>query len=61
MSDETLAAVLDAVGVIDRSIAAIGGALEQHPGDPGLARRLVTAYRQEIQLLQRATRLPDEI
>lgn len=61
LSDETLAVVLDAAGVIDRSIAAIGGALEQHPGDAGLARRLVVAYQQEIQLLQRATRLPNEI
>ena len=60
LSDGTVAVVLDAVDVIDRSIAAIDGALEQHPDDTGLVRRLAMAYRQEIQLLQRATRLPDE-
>jgi len=60
LSDGTVRVVLEAVEVIDHSIAAIGGALERHPGDPGLARRLQAAYRQEIQLLQRAARLPDE-
>jgi hypothetical protein len=60
LSDDTVRVVLEAVDVIDRSIEAIGGALERHPGDAGLARRLQAAYRQEIQLLQRATRLPDE-
>lgn len=61
LSDGTVRVVLEAVEVIDHSIAAIGGALERHPGDAGLARRLQAAYRQEIQLLQRAARLPDEI
>jgi anti-sigma factor RsiW len=60
LSEGTVRVVLEGVRVIDGAIATISGALDQHPGNAGLARRLAAAYRQEIDLLQRVTRLPDE-
>jgi hypothetical protein len=60
LSEGTVRVVLEGVRVIDGAIATLARALDEHPGDGGLARRLAAVYHQEIDLLQRATRLPDE-
>jgi hypothetical protein len=61
LSPETWLVVMDNLEVIDDAIARIGTALEDNPNDGRLNRQLAVAYRQQIDLLQRATRLPAEI
>ena len=46
--------------IIDKTLADIGAALQQFPGDPGLERMLYATYNHEINLLQRAMRLVDD-
>jgi hypothetical protein len=60
LSPETWMVVRDNLEVIDRAISRIAVALDEHPNDSRLNHRLAVAYRQEIDLLQRATRLPAE-
>ena len=60
LSDATMAVVMDNLAVIDGAIARITEAVEQNPDDPRLAFRLASAYRSEIELLERAARLPAE-
>lgn len=61
MSDETLRVVETNLRVIDLAIAGITAALSEDPNNPRLTYRLASAYRQQIDFLQRATRLPAEI
>jgi len=61
LSHETWSVVVDNLEVIDDAIKRIEVALEENPGDGRLNRRLAVAYLQQIDLLQRATRLPAEI
>jgi Putative zinc-finger len=61
LSPETWSVVMDNLQVIDNAIARIEIALADHPNDGRLNRQLAMAYRQQINLLQRATRLPAEV
>jgi hypothetical protein len=61
LSPETWTVVINNLEVIDDAIMRIGAALEENPNDSTLNRRLAVAYRQQIDLLQKATRLPAEI
>lgn len=60
LSPETWSVVMDNLAVIDQAIVRIETAMEANPGDGQLNRQLATAYRRQIDLLQRATRLPTE-
>jgi hypothetical protein len=61
LSPATWSVVMDNLDVIDQAIARIAVALDEHPNDRQLNHHLAVAYRQQIDLLQRATRLPAEI
>jgi hypothetical protein len=61
LSPETWSVVVDNLRVIDDAIARIEVALVDNPSDGRLNRQLAMAYRQQISLLQRATRLPAEV
>lgn len=61
LSPETWSVVMDNLLVIDTAIARIEIALADNPNDGRLNRQLALAYRQQINLLQRATRLPAEV
>lgn len=61
LSPETWTVVMDNLSVIDEAISRIEIAMEENPGDGRLNRQLATAYRRQIDLLQRATRLPTEV
>ncbi|MCU0302722.1 MAG: zf-HC2 domain-containing protein [Thermoanaerobaculales bacterium] len=58
LSPETWAVVMDNMAVIDEAIARIETALADDPEDGRLNRQLALAYRRQIDLLQRASRLP---
>ena len=58
LSPETWSVVMDNMAVIDNAIARIEHALADNPNDGRLNRQLAVAYRRQIDLLQRATRLP---
>jgi Tfp pilus assembly protein PilF len=60
ISTDTLRVVEENLGVIDQAIVRITAALSKNPNNPQLTHRLASVYRQQIELLQRATRLPDE-
>lgn len=60
LSPETWSVVMDNLSVIDKAIVRIETAMKENPGDGRLNRQLATAYRRQIDLLQRATRLPAE-
>lgn len=60
MSPETLQIVDDNLRVIDEAIERISSALVEDPLNPRLANQLASAYRRQIELLQRANRLPAE-
>ena len=60
MSPETLRTVDDNLRVIDEAIERISSALVDDPLNPRLANQLASAYRRQIDLLQRANRLPAE-
>lgn len=61
LSPEIWSVVMDNLLVIDNAIARIEIALADNPNDGRLNRQLAMAYRQQINLLQRATRLPAEV
>jgi hypothetical protein len=42
-------------------MANIAGALEQDPGNALLQRQLISVYRQQVDLLQRAATLPSTV
>ena len=60
LSDETLQVVHDNLDVIDQAIYRISAALDSDPDNSMLRSQLTWAYQQQIQLLQRANRLPAE-
>ena len=60
LSPETWSVVMDNLVVIDDAIGRIETALAENPDDGRLNRQLAVAYRRQIDLLQRATRLPAE-
>ena len=60
LSPETWSVVMDNLVVIDDAIGRIETALADNPNDGRLNRQLAVAYRRQIDLLQRATRLPAE-
>jgi len=60
LSPETWSVVMENLTVIDGAIARIEAAMATNPGDVRLNRQLATAYRRQIDLLQRATKLPAE-
>jgi hypothetical protein len=61
LSPETWSVVMDNMAVIDNAIERIETALTENPEDGRLNRQLAVAYRRQIDLLQRATRLPAEV
>ena len=61
LSPETWSVVMDNLDVIDNAIGRIEIALADNPNDGRLNRQLKVAYRRQIDLLQRATRLPAEV
>lgn len=60
LSTETWSVVMENMAVIDDAIARIEHALAANPNDGRLNRQLASAYRRQIDLLQRAARLPAE-
>jgi hypothetical protein len=60
LSSETWSVVMENMAVIDDAIARIEHALAANPNDGRLNRQLASAYRRQIDLLQRAARLPAE-
>jgi len=61
LSPETWSVVMDNLVVIDDAIERIETAMTDNPDDGRLNRQLTVAYRRQIDLLQRATRLPAEV
>jgi hypothetical protein len=61
LSPETMRVVDSNLQLIDDAIEQISEALGRDPDNPQLSHRLASAYRQQIQLLRRATNLPSEI
>ena len=61
LSPETWSVVMDNLVVIDDAIERIETAMADNPDDGRLNRQLTVAYRRQIDLLQRATRLPAEV
>ena len=58
LSPQTLAVVEENLRIIDRAVGEMQAALARDPGNRELPMLLVTAYRQEIDLLRRVTQLP---
>ena len=58
LSPATLRVVKDNLAIIDTAVRKMEQALARDPGNRELPALLVTAYQQEIDLLQRATRIP---
>ncbi len=54
----TVKVVEDNVRIIDNAVRRIEAALARDPGNPGLQRLLLTAYRQELDLLRAANAAP---
>ena len=54
----TVKVVEDNVRIIDNAVRRIEAALARDPGNPGLQRLLLTAYRQELDLLRAANASP---
>ncbi len=61
LSPETLSLVMENVQLIDDAMAKIATALGDDPGNELLQRRLVHAYRRQIDLLEQAAVLPSDI
>lgn len=57
----TVAVIEENLRIIDRAIEEAGQALAQDPANVDLARTLSSAYRQKVELLGRAVRLPRRI
>jgi anti-sigma factor RsiW len=60
LAPETLEVVEENLRVIDAAIGRISSALAEDLGNPRLTLQLASAYRHQIDLLQRASRLPAE-
>ncbi len=60
-SPATLEVVLNNLRLIDEAMGEIATALGEDPGNELLMRQLVTTYRQQVNLLERAAILPREI
>jgi anti-sigma factor RsiW len=58
LSPQTLNVVEENLKIIDRAVGEMQAALARDPGNRELPALLVTAYRQEIDLLQRVVQLP---
>jgi hypothetical protein len=58
LSPQTLAVVEENLKIIDKAVGEMQAALARDPGNRELPMLLVTAYRQEIDLLRRVTQLP---
>jgi anti-sigma-K factor RskA len=58
LSPQTLAVVEENLKIIDRAVGEMQAALARDPGNRELPALLLTAYRQEIDFLQRVVRLP---
>lgn len=58
---DTLKVVEANLRLIDRAMANIAVALEQDPGNALLQRQLISVYRQQVDLLQRAATLPSTV
>jgi hypothetical protein len=58
LSPQTLAVVEENLKIIDRAVGEMQAALARDPGNRELPALLVTAYRQEIDLLRRVVQLP---
>ncbi|HVN74810.1 MAG TPA: hypothetical protein VMT19_00735, partial [Thermoanaerobaculaceae bacterium] len=58
LSPATVKVVDDNLRIIDRAVREMEGALARDPGNRELPALLVTAYRQEIDMLQRVAGLP---
>lgn len=61
LSPETVKVLEENLAVMDRSLAAMKKALEKDPGNRGLADLIDATYRQEIQFLMQADRLPPHV
>jgi len=61
LSPETLQVVDNNLQLIDEAIDEIVLALGRDPDNAQLSHRLAAVYRQQIELLRTATRLPSEI
>lgn len=58
LSPETRAVVDKNLRIIDQAVSEMQAALAHDPGNPEIPRLLMTAYAQELDLLQRLTELP---
>lgn len=61
LSPETMDVVMDNLQVIDQAMDRIAVALGEDPENEFLMKQLAGAYRRQIDLLQRAVRLPAEV
>lgn len=61
MDPATVEVVMDNLRLIDDAVSRIDRALAEDPGNPRLTRQLAFAYRQELDLLRLATRLPADV
>jgi anti-sigma factor RsiW len=61
LSPETLDIVMSNLQLIDEAMATIAAALGDDPGNELLQRQLVSTYRRQIALLERAALLPSEV
>lgn len=61
LAPETFALVMANLELIEESMSRIAAALGADPGNALLQRQLVTAYRRQVDLLERAARLPSRV
>ena len=61
LSPETVKVLEENLAVMDHSLAAMKKALEKDPGNRGLADLIDATYRQEIEFLMKADRLPPHV
>ncbi len=61
VSGETMDVVMDNLLLIDQAMDRIAEALGEDPENEFLMKQLVGAYRRQIDLLQRAVRMPAEV
>lgn len=61
LSPETMGVVMDNLLLIDQAMDRIAAALGEDPENEFLMKQLAGAYRRQIDLLQRAVRLPAEV
>ena len=61
LSGETMDVVMENLLLIDRAMDRIAEALGEDPENEFLMKQLAGAYRRQIDLLQRAVRMPAEV